>query len=348
MLICVGALLGRRLGARDIVPAPPRSTSMRKPATIATIDIRTRTQHNATRGTRGGRIVASSAVRGEAGTSTTRLHSTGDINGEVLCVVAAYCVRHPFREFAHPANHGCISIEPIAGVTVPSTDLTRKAFAFVQKHNTLPSPTTAHAACSRPRHRPQNATSGQRGPGDHHNRRTHARPWLVNDARVDFPGQALRGRRRQCGPGFYTREYPGAYYFDCMGRVAAPADLGCHRNAHLAFNFPPRPSRRRGTLHRHGVRFLRAQHARWISLDEYMQIVKAYPRLDFQNELPGIMCNLCKTKPEATYDNFVGEFGKRLIDGYSEEWEKHQTIDRITQGLLEACAKIEKEHVPNQ
>src|SRR5271155_5086973 len=30
---------------------------------------------------------------------------------------------------------------PIAGVTVPSTDLTRKAFAFVQKHNT---PATAN------------------------------------------------------------------------------------------------------------------------------------------------------------------------------------------------------------
>lgn len=30
-----------------------------------------------------------------------------------------------------------------------------------------------------------------------------------------------------------------------------------------------------------------------------------------------ICCRLCRTKPETTYDNFVGEYGERYIEGFS-------------------------------
>lgn len=31
------------------------------------------------------------------------------------------------------------------------------------------------------------------------------------------------------------------------------------------------------------------------------------------------MCNLCRTKPQTTYDNFVGDFGEEMVEGYSRK-----------------------------
>ncbi|KAK0654996.1 hypothetical protein B0T16DRAFT_339678, partial [Cercophora newfieldiana] len=67
-----------------------------------------------------------------------------------------------------------------------------------------------------------------------------------------------------------------------------------------------------------------------ISVDEYKEIVTAFPRAGFKDDLVDIMCGLCKTKPATTFDNFVGEFGLEFgLDGkgankqeYRETWEK--------------------------
>lgn len=46
-------------------------------------------------------------------------------------------------------------------------------------------------------------------------------------------------------------------------------------------------------------------------------IVKEFPRLGMKDGVRDILCNLCRTKPETTYDNFVGDFGERYVEGYS-------------------------------
>jgi len=56
-------------------------------------------------------------------------------------------------------------------------------------------------------------------------------------------------------------------------------------------------------------------------------IVAEYPRLGFRDGVVELMCGLCRTKPETTYDNFVGEFGDALVEGYSSKG--HRSIEMI-------------------
>jgi hypothetical protein len=51
-------------------------------------------------------------------------------------------------------------------------------------------------------------------------------------------------------------------------------------------------------------------------------------------------CGLCKTKPETTYDNFVGNFDRSYIDGYNGEWEKRR-MDEYLAAAVKACEKYE-------
>lgn len=67
-----------------------------------------------------------------------------------------------------------------------------------------------------------------------------------------------------------------------------------------------------------------------LSHEECEAIVKAFPRAGFLRELKGIMCNLCKTKPETTYDNFVAQFGQKYVEGYSMEGK--EIINMIENG----------------
>ncbi|KZV92291.1 hypothetical protein EXIGLDRAFT_568862, partial [Exidia glandulosa HHB12029] len=85
-----------------------------------------------------------------------------------------------------------------------------------------------------------------------------------------------------------------------------------------------------------------------ITVEEYQEILTAFPRDGFKNELVGIMCGLCKDKAETTYDNFVGDFAKMYgLDGkgsgkeeYAAEWEKHQVAPMLLAGL-DSCAQYE-------
>jgi hypothetical protein len=63
---------------------------------------------------------------------------------------------------------------------------------------------------------------------------------------------------------------------------------------------------------------------------EYDGIVKEYPRLKLVTGVKEIFCGFCKTKPETTYDNLVGSFGEKYVDGYS--LEGHMAVD-----IFEAC-----------
>ena len=45
-------------------------------------------------------------------------------------------------------------------------------------------------------------------------------------------------------------------------------------------------------------------------------ILAAFPRLELKRELSGCFCRIIKTRPETTYDNFMRDFGERLVPGY--------------------------------
>ncbi|KAL2059734.1 hypothetical protein VTL71DRAFT_10226 [Oculimacula yallundae] len=52
------------------------------------------------------------------------------------------------------------------------------------------------------------------------------------------------------------------------------------------------------------------------------EIVTEFPRDGFKEGVKEILCTLCRTKPETTYDNFVGDVGDRYVEGYSLEGKK--------------------------
>ncbi|KAK5125445.1 hypothetical protein LTR85_000554 [Meristemomyces frigidus] len=55
---------------------------------------------------------------------------------------------------------------------------------------------------------------------------------------------------------------------------------------------------------------------------EWDAIVAEYPRAGFRDGVKSVMCNLCRTKPQTTYDNFVGDFGEELVEGYSRKGKR--------------------------
>ncbi len=77
-----------------------------------------------------------------------------------------------------------------------------------------------------------------------------------------------------------------------------------------------------------------------ITVDEYREIIKAYPRIGFLEQTTEILCGLCRTKPETTYDNFVGDFGRAGDEGYKEAWEKRRMNDYLP-AAMKACEKYE-------
>lgn len=85
-----------------------------------------------------------------------------------------------------------------------------------------------------------------------------------------------------------------------------------------------------------------------ITVDRYKEIVGAFPRAGFSDEIVDIFCGLCRDKPETTFDNFASGFGKIYgLDGKGggkEEWIKAcEDNDRTKQllGGLQACKQWE-------
>lgn len=85
-----------------------------------------------------------------------------------------------------------------------------------------------------------------------------------------------------------------------------------------------------------------------ITIEEYKEIVGAFPRADFKNELIKILCGFCRDKPTTTLDNFVSEFGLTYgTDGqgggkeeFKKAWEQTRFLNRVLGGL-DACAEHE-------
>lgn len=55
---------------------------------------------------------------------------------------------------------------------------------------------------------------------------------------------------------------------------------------------------------------------------EWQAIVREYPRTGFKSGVLNQMCGFCRTKPELTYDSFVGEIGEALMDDYSRKGKR--------------------------
>lgn len=71
----------------------------------------------------------------------------------------------------------------------------------------------------------------------------------------------------------------------------------------------------------------------FITEGEFREVLKAYPRDGFKSDTMEILCGLCKNKPETTYDNFVGDLGRKFVEGYEAEWEKRRFDQTIWKAL---------------
>jgi hypothetical protein len=86
-----------------------------------------------------------------------------------------------------------------------------------------------------------------------------------------------------------------------------------------------------------------------LAIDEYKEIVAAFPRIGFRDEFLEIMCGLCAYKPETTYDNFVSDFGVEFgLDGNGKDKEEFaaakraRTVPRTALQALLACKRYEE------
>ncbi|KIW86809.1 uncharacterized protein Z519_12595 [Cladophialophora bantiana CBS 173.52] len=85
-----------------------------------------------------------------------------------------------------------------------------------------------------------------------------------------------------------------------------------------------------------------------ITVDEYQEVLAAWPRLGFKEEMRQTLCGFCRDKPETTLDNFVAEFGRIYgLDGKGggrDEFVKlcdENNIVRRLEGGLGALEKYE-------
>lgn len=65
--------------------------------------------------------------------------------------------------------------------------------------------------------------------------------------------------------------------------------------------------------------------------------MQAYPRLGLIGEVKQIMCGLCVTKPQSTYDNSIGDWGEKFVEGYSRVG--HRGVDALMQFTPELDAR---------
>ncbi|KAL8661710.1 MAG: hypothetical protein Q9202_005332 [Teloschistes flavicans] len=66
-----------------------------------------------------------------------------------------------------------------------------------------------------------------------------------------------------------------------------------------------------------------------LTQEEYDAIVKEVPRLTFREDFREVFCGLCRTKPQTTYDNAVGDWGEKYVEGYT----RLRLIDQLEAGL---------------
>jgi hypothetical protein len=53
-----------------------------------------------------------------------------------------------------------------------------------------------------------------------------------------------------------------------------------------------------------------------ISTASAARILAEFPRLQMKRQLKECLCDVARMRPEATYDNFIRDFGERFVEGY--------------------------------
>ena len=69
-----------------------------------------------------------------------------------------------------------------------------------------------------------------------------------------------------------------------------------------------------------------------LSQAEFDGIAAEFPRANLKEYIRETMCRLCRTKPETTYDNFVGSYGERFLEGFSLKGK--QQVDRLEDAIV--------------
>lgn len=232
---------------------------------------------------------------------------------------------------------------PIAGIQFPTTDLVRQAFQYVNEHNI---PSTVH-------HCIRSAFFALiiRGKIPHLNHvdpETIVLSTLMHDLGwSENPTLQSTDKRFEVDGANAARELiktKGKHHSDRAGywddtRIQGVWDaIALHTTPSIALHGQPLVA-----VVSWGIQadfFGPHTPGGVIAVDEFRAVIRAYPRIEFTEELVKIMCGLCRNKPETTYDNFVGDFGNTYVKGYKEEWEKRR-IDKRLISALEATKEFE-------
>ncbi|KAJ5166094.1 uncharacterized protein N7482_004875 [Penicillium canariense] len=59
-----------------------------------------------------------------------------------------------------------------------------------------------------------------------------------------------------------------------------------------------------------------------LAWEAFNEVVEIFPRENFKEGVKVILCDLCRKKPNTTYDNFVGDFGEKYVEGYDRTGKK--------------------------
>ena len=59
-----------------------------------------------------------------------------------------------------------------------------------------------------------------------------------------------------------------------------------------------------------------------LTWEAFNEVVKVFPRENFKEGVKKILCELCRKKPNTTYDTFVGDFGEKYVEGYDRTGKK--------------------------
>lgn len=54
-----------------------------------------------------------------------------------------------------------------------------------------------------------------------------------------------------------------------------------------------------------------------VGQEKWDEVTKEYPRTNMKETAREVLCNVCKEKPETTYDNFLRDYGEKYVEGYS-------------------------------
>ncbi|KAL2826677.1 hypothetical protein BDW59DRAFT_63025 [Aspergillus cavernicola] len=215
----------------------------------------------------------------------------------------------------------------MAGITVPDTPLIQAALAYAKTHNDPMSYHHVHRswlfgciiASKVPSFQDTNMEVHAVSAILHDLAWDHTSPFSTPDKRFEVDGaNAARD--------FLAREIEGSH-FDDRQRQLVWDSIALHTTPSLASHKEPEVALCNMGI---GADFMGpGTPGGLITKEEYRAVVGELPLLGFKESVKKIMCGLCVHKPETTYDNFVGAFGKRYVEGY----EAQDIVDFLMQPI---------------